>query len=232
VLRHGNSIAPALATLLLFLLPFVHRAGGQGEITFAFGGNIQYQQSGAVPGLDAGHSFQGSFTFDPSTPGVAQIPPDNTLDTEYWAVTSWYISIPAGGISFGGTVGEIAVGNNTPWHASDRYVVTMYPGDAQPPILIAGHAVRFIQIDLFDFGSDVGADMLLDSSLPTQPPDFALIPAPDRTGRFVFEDASYQNRMTSLAVVPEPSQFVFVLMGSLAFAVFLGGTKRRDTPSK
>jgi hypothetical protein len=192
-------------------------------VTFSFDGWIQYQQSGDVPGLRISDQFHGSYTFDPRTIGQPFTPYDNTLDTAYWAVTAWSVSIPATGLNLSGTTGEIGVGNNAPWYLSDRYIATLFPGDSNP-IIIAGHAFSFFQIDIFDFGNDVGADMLQSSALPLTPPDLNLVPDYDQTGRFVFSDASYQNRMTEIVLVPEPSA---LLMSGMGTCLLLGWGKRK-----
>jgi len=183
------------------------------SVTFSFEGWIQYQQSGDVPGLRIGDQFHGSYTFDPLTVGQPFTPHDNTMDTAYWAVTDWSVSIPATGLNFSGTTGQIGVGNNTSWYLSDRYIATLFPED-NSPIVIAGHNFVFFQIDIFDFGNNVGADMLQSSALPLNPPDLSLVPDYDQTGHFLFTDASYQNRMTTLVVVPEPSAPLISGMGA------------------
>ena len=213
--------------LLTFEDGFVAGAAVQENQTFDFAGFIEFQQLGAVPGLSVGEVFQGSFTFDPLTPGVANTPPDITLDTKYRAITSWQVSILASSLAFSGSFGEIALGNNAPqWFLSDRYIVTMFP-DSSQPLVVSGHEFRFFQINLIDYTPNSGADMLRDSSLPSEPPDLSLTAPSDRTGRFVFNDASFQNRMISLTAVPEPSQFVLALVGTIIIAFWSRSRKTR-----
>lgn len=199
------------------------RLQAQEAITFEFSGFIEFEQTLPVPGVSVGDQFRGTYTFNPLAPGVPQDPLDYSLDTEYWAITSWSVTIPAKGFSFGGLSGEIAVGNNTLYQHNDRYVVTMFPGANAP--VIGGHSFRFFQIDLYDpdFG---GANLLQSSSLPLVPPDLELAPAADRRGRFVFNDASFQNRMTSLTLVPEPSTVTLMLAGGALAILQLSKRKR------
>jgi hypothetical protein len=215
-----NLKLPLIVALVLLGVTFVGRAYSQETDTFAFSGFIQYQQSSAVSGLSVGDAFVGSFTFNPQTTGVAASPPNNTLHTDYWAITSWTVTIPTNGLTFGGSLGEISVGNDTSYYASDRYIVTMFPDTNQPPILVSGHTFSHFQIDLFEFGLYQPATMLNDDSLPLTPPDLALVPASDRLGHFLFADASFQNRMTSLTNVPEPSPVALAVAGLVAAALF------------
>jgi len=110
----------------------------------------------------------------------------------------------------------LSVGNDTPYYASDRYIATMFPDTNQPPIVVSGHTFSLFQIDLSEFGLYQPATMLNDDSLPRTPPDLALVQAGDRLGRFLCADASFQNRMTSLTNVPEPSPVVLVVAGLVA----------------
>jgi hypothetical protein len=187
------------------------------EVTFSFSGFIEVQQAGPVPGLAVGDTFHGSFTFDPLTPRWPEEHPDNTLDSSYLALTSWNVTLPRSGLSFSGPSGVFAIGNDAPlWFLSDRYIATMSP--SAEPIYVGGHQFTFFQIDLMDFGNNIGADLLRDSSLPAEPPDLALTQPHERSGRFVFHDASFQNRITSLTLIPEPSQY---LLGLLAISAFV-----------
>jgi hypothetical protein len=198
----------------------------QETVSFAFNGFIEFEHLLPVPGFSIGDQFYGTYTFNSLTVGAPQDPPDETLDTEYWAITSWSVTIPSTGISLNGSVGEIAVGNNTFWQHNDRYTVTMFP-DANHPLVISGHQFRFFQIDLFDLGFN-GANLLQDSALPLSPPDLERIPAVDRSGRFVFNDASFQNRTTSLTLVPEPSALALMLTGGTIAAVCWRRRTRKD----
>jgi hypothetical protein len=183
-------------------------------VTFSFTGYIQFQQSAPVTGLSVGDQFYGTYTFDPLTTGQPFLPSDSTLDTAYWALQSWVVTIPSENITLTGLTGQIGVGNNTPYYQSDRYIVTMFPDSNNIPV-ISGHTFSYFQIDIFDFGNGVGADMLQDSSLPLVPPDLNLVPDNDQTGRFVFQDAVFQNRTTSLTVVPEPSLNMLIITAAL-----------------
>jgi len=216
--------------LFLFLLAasFAGRVQAQGTVTFGFSGFIQYQQAGPVAGLSLGDTFQGSFTFDPHTTGVPHAPADNTLDTDYWTILSWSVTIPTNGLTFSGSFGEVSVGNNAPWYASDRYIVTMFPNSNQPPVMVSGHQFAYFQIDLFAFGNGTGAQLLANSLLPVTPPDMALVTENNRTGRFVFTDASFQNQMTSLTSVPEPPPVALAVLGILMLAVFQAARERRN----
>ena len=184
------------------------------SVTFSFTGYIQFQQSAPVTGLSVGDQFYGTYTFDPLTIGQPFLPSDSTLDTAYWALQSWLVTIPSENITLTGFTGQIGVGNNAPYYQSDRYIVTMFPDSNNIPI-ISGHTFSYFQIDLFDFGNGVGADMLQDSSLPLVPPDLNLVPDNDQRGRFVFQDAVFHNRMTSLNVVPEPSLNMLIITAAL-----------------
>jgi len=215
----------------IFLLAagFAGRAEAQGTVTFAFSGFIQYQQAAPVTGLSVGDIFQGSFTFNPLTAGVLHSPADNTLDTDYWTILSWSVIIPTNGLTFSGSFGEVSVGNNAPWYASDRYIVTMFPDSNQPPIIVSGHQFAYFQIDLFAFGNGTGAQLLNSSSLPITPPDLALAPENNqshRDGRFVFTDTAFQNQMTSLTNVPEPSPAALAIASIVTLASLQASRKR------
>jgi hypothetical protein len=217
-------------SLLLISLGSIPKVGwAQEPVSFAFSGFIEFEQLLPVPGLSIGDQFYGTYTFNSLTGRAPQDPPDETLDTEYQAITSWSVTIPTTGIRFGGHMGEIAVGNNTFWQHNDRYIVTMFP-DADHPLVISGHQFRFFQIDLFDLGFN-GADLLQNSALPLSPPDLERIPAVDRRGRFVFDDASFQNRTTSLTLVPEPSAIALMLTGGTIAAVCWRRRTRKDLGS-
>lgn len=189
-------------------------------MTFAFSGFIEYQPRQPIPGLTVGDQFFGTYTFDPTTPRLPNPTGENTLDRAYPAITSWSVTLPGSGVSFSGHSGDIAVGNDTFYTLSDRYIATMYVDSANPPV-VAGRPFYLFQIDLFDYGAMLGADMLNDSSLPSTPPDLSLVPDADQRGRFLLVDGnSWQNRTTSLTLVPEPSAmalwagFGLVLMGA------------------
>ena len=215
-----------ILVLLVSLGAGLRHGRAQESVSFAFSGFIEFEQRLPVPGFSIGDQFYESYTFNPFTVGAPNEPPDETVDTEYWAITSWEVTIPSKGITFNGPAGEIAVGNNTFFQHNDRYVVTMFP-DANHPPVVSGHQFRFFQIDLFDLGFS-GADLLQNTALPLSPPDLERIPAVDRRGRFVFNDASYQNRTTSLTLVPEPSTVALMLAGGTIAAFGWCSAKRAD----
>jgi hypothetical protein len=197
-----------------------------GPVTFEFSGFIEFQQRGPVQGLEVGKTFHGSFTFDPLAAGTPHTPADNSLDADYGAILSWNVVVPGSGLTFQGTVGTVSVGNDTPFFASDRYIVSMYRDANQPPIMVDGHQFGLFQIDLFSYGFGTNATLLGSSALPVTPP--SLIPDDgnfyQRRGRFVFTDASFQNRMTSLNVVPEPAVGTLIV-GGMAMLVLLRPTR-------
>lgn len=203
------------SALLCMIGYFATSTQANTSVTFSFSGYIQFQQSAPVPGLSVGDQFYGTYTFDPLTVGQPFLPSDSTLDTAYGGIQSWSVTIPTENLTFSGFTGQIGVGNNTPYYQSDRYIVTMFP-DANKVPVISGHTFSYFQIDIFDFGNGTGADMLQDSSLPLVPPDLNLVPDSDQKGRFVFQDASFQNRTVSLTVVPEPSLNILILMAGLS----------------
>ena len=217
----NKNLSTHIKTLLVLLVVASTTTNARAN-AFSFTGFIQYQQSAPVPGISIGDQFYANYTFDPLTVGQSFTPFDNTLDTEYWAVTSWSVTIPTKGITLSGLTGEIGVGNNTSWYKSDRYVVTMFP-DVNNPQTVSGHTLAFFQLDLFDFGMNVGADMFQSSALPLTPPNLALIAPGDERGRFVFQDASFQNRITSITAVPEPSALALIVIAGVGAA-----TRRRN----
>ena len=215
-------------TALVFSAVIAGNAGATGLLTFGFAGEVRNQITEPIPGLLIGDTFSGSYTFDPLTPGVAPNPPESSLVFEYWAVTSWSITLQSSGVTFGGTVGKIAVGNDTgsPF-PTDRYKVTLFP-DVVSPLVLGGF--EFTQF-YFDLQVDVDYDgqMLQDDSLPTTPPPLALDRTIPRSGRFVFDGSSARFLLDSLTAVPEPSTATLCLVAGILFGLSRAASGHRNT---
>jgi hypothetical protein len=109
-------------------------------ITFAFTGFLSSGQSNAL--VNAGDTFTGTYTLETGTAHIAH--PDVTFDYQSLAVTNFSITMNSSVIApftFGGTAGNMAVGNNTAAFG-DRYSMTTSGG------VVPIGTLNFFQIDL------------------------------------------------------------------------------------
>jgi len=152
-----------------------------GVTTFTFEGRITSASASTVdPIFQLGVIFSGSYSVETSSPGVP-----STYDTSfnfhyYNCVTSWTVQIQGMAGSWGGSSGQISIGDNAPFaDVTDRYAVTLFPDPGNPVVFANGIPFRFFQIDLIDYRSyptypEPVGDMLHSDTLGGALPDPAL----------------------------------------------------------
>ena len=184
-------------------------------ITFSFTQEARFFQ---IPNPDPdfliGDTLTGTYTFDPLTPSE---PASGGYVHFASAITSWSVTFPRLGLTFNGTAGDIDLGNDTPFYLSDRYLATLFTQGTQNPLFPSGRTLRFVQLDLSDI-EDVfnprPADLLVNSLLPTAPPDLNRITIATQgsaTGHIRFNENNnqLQTRLNTLNAIPEPGSFCF-----------------------
>lgn len=225
--RHAVRIHPLPLSLLCGLLLAGRSAGAL--LTFWFEGVITRADAAQVdPLFQVGTRFSGSYTVETTTPGIPA-----TTDTSFSfhyrdCVTSWIVAVQGLADPWGGTSGQISIGDNAPFAGvTDRYAVTLFPDPASPVVFANDRPFRFFQIDMADYRPSgayfepVG-DMLHSSALADALPDPALAMRPAAA----FQDTAGNKAggVITFIAIPECQP---LLLAGLA-ALLLGG--RRCVP--
>ena len=143
-------IHPLPLSLLCGLLLAARSAGAL--LTFWFEGVITRADAAQVdPLFQVGTRFSGSYTVETTTPGVPAT--DTSFDFHYRdCVASWIVAVQGLADPWGGTSGQISIGDNAPFAGvTDRYAVTLFPDPASPVVFANGRPFRFFQIDMADY---------------------------------------------------------------------------------
>ncbi len=181
--RHAVRIHPLPLSLLCGLLLAARSAGAL--LTFWFKGVITRADAAQVdPLFQVGTRFGGSYTVETTTPGIPATT-DTSFNFHYRdCVASWIVAVQGLADPWGGTSGQISIGDNAPFAGvTDRYAVTLFPDPASAVVFANGRPFRFFQIDMADYQPSGGyfepvGDMLHSSALADALPDPALAMRP------------------------------------------------------
>lgn len=130
--------------------------------------------------------------------------------------------------SWGGSSGQISIGDNAPFAGvTDRYAVTLFPDPGNPVVFANGIAFRFFQIDVVDFRSyptypEPVGDMLHSDTLGGALPD----PALASDNQVLFRDTAGNNAVGKITTIAVPEAGTGLLAATAV--AFLASRRRRQ----
>jgi hypothetical protein len=199
-----------------------------GVTTFSFEGRISNISASLVdPIFQLGVLFSGTYSVETSTLGVPATYETSFNFHYYNCVTSWSVEVQGLAGTWGGSRGQISIGDNAPFAGvSDRYAVTLFPEPGDPVVFANGIPFRFLQIDMADYRSypsypEPVGDMLNSDALGEALPDPALSSDP----RVVFQDTAGNKAAGTITSIAVPEVGTGLLTATAL--AFLASRRRR-----